>query len=96
MRKLNTTYEEAGLKVNFEKTKHLVISGNEEDLTVDGNVIESCNSYKYLGALISSEGRSRQEINNRIILARQATNKLNSIFWSDEIIKKTKKEFMRR
>lgn len=37
--KLNETYEEASLKINFQKTKDLVIVGRAENLNINGNKI---------------------------------------------------------
>lgn len=90
-RKLHDTYKKWGLKINFDKTKYMVVNGRAQDMQINGNVIKACRKYKYLGTVMSEEGNSREEIAQRIIQAKQATQKLNSILWSEQIHKETKK-----
>lgn len=90
MRKLADTYEANGLKINYKKTKYLVIGGQARDLHIQGQVITKCEEYKYLGSLISSEGNSKMEITSRIGQARQATRTLNSLLWSKNLRNRTK------
>lgn len=91
MRKLTETYEKWGLKINFDKTKYIVVGGNGRDLHIDGKVIKACREYKYLGVLITEEGNCQKEIRNRIIQTKQVTQKLNSLLWSNELRIQTKK-----
>jgi hypothetical protein len=91
MRKLTETYEKWGLKINFDKTKYLVIGGEGKDMDVNGKTVKVCREFKYLGSVISAEGSSRKDINSRIIQGRQAVQKLNSMWWSDQLNKPTKK-----
>jgi hypothetical protein len=57
----------AGLKVNFANTKYLVVGDRQNNnLVINGQVIEVCDDYKYLGVTISGEGSSKQELPNRI------------------------------
>ena len=90
IRKLADTYEENGMKINYQKTKYLVVAGEARDLQVGGHTIQKCDQYKYLGSVITTEGNSRKEITNRIGQARQATQKLNSVLWSKSARKNTK------
>lgn len=60
-------------------------------MDVNGKNIKVCSEYTYLGAVMSMEGNWRRDINNRIIQGKQAIQKLNSIWWSEQIKKPTKK-----
>jgi hypothetical protein len=92
MRKISETYDRAGLKVNFAKTKYLLVGDRQNNnLVINGQVIEVCDDYKYLGVTISGDGSSRKELSNRIGQAKQARNKLNSILCANNIKKQTKK-----
>jgi hypothetical protein len=92
MRKISETYDRAGLKVNVAKTKYLVVGDRQNNnLVINGQVIEVCNDYKYLGVTISGEGSSKKELSNRIGQAKQEINKLNSILWANNIKKQTRK-----
>lgn len=66
IRKLSEVYTTAGLKINFSKTKYLVIGAEGQDIEIDGKVIEYCQEYKYLGTIISKEVDCRKEICNRV------------------------------
>ena len=53
MRKISETYDRHGLKVNFAKTKYLVVEDRQNNnLVINGKVIEVCEDYKYLGVTI--------------------------------------------
>jgi hypothetical protein len=60
-------------------------------LEINGQVIEVCDYYKYLGVTILGEGSSNKELSTRIGQAKQAINKLISIVWANNIKKQTKK-----
>jgi hypothetical protein len=91
MRKISETYDRASLKVNFAKVKYLVVGDrHNNNLVINGQVIEVCDNYKYLGVTISDEGSSKKELSNRIGQAKQAIKKLNSILWTNNIKKQTK------
>lgn len=67
MRKISETYDRASLKVNFAKVKYLVVGDrHNNNLVINGQVIEVCDNYKYLGVTISGEGSSKKELSNRI------------------------------
>jgi hypothetical protein len=92
MRKISETYDRAGLKVNFAKTKYLVVGDRQNNnLVINGQVIEVCDDYKYSGVTILGEGSSKKELLNRIGQAKQAISKLNSTLWANNIKKQTKK-----
>jgi hypothetical protein len=48
LRKLVNTDEKNGLKTNYNKTKYLTVTrGDGNELNVNGNVIKTCDEYKY-------------------------------------------------
>ena len=56
----------------------MVVSKNEGEvikITVDGRIIEQVSSFKYLGSVISEDGRSNKEVITRIALAKEAFNR---------------------
>jgi hypothetical protein len=86
------TYDRAGLEVNLARTKYLVVGDRQNNnLVINGQVIEVGDDYTYLGVIISDEGSSKKELSNRIGQAKRAINKLNSIQWANNIKKQTKK-----
>ena len=68
--------EQYGISINVNKTECLVVTKLETvprlTLFLKGNLIEDTEYFRYLGLLISSNRRSTNEINRRIVLAKQA------------------------
>src|SRR3989441_5769996 len=76
--KLNDTAENFGMKINIQKTKSTVVrwdGGGVVNITVDGKRIEQVKSFKYLGSVITADGRSHSDIKVRIAMAKGAFNK---------------------
>ena len=90
----------AGLKVNAEKTKCMAVSKNtsqqpytEEcslDITVDASPVQQVSHFKYLGAIICSDGTIDRELSSRIQKASGAFNQLDSIWKNRNILNNTK------
>ena len=85
-----------GLDINYEKTEQLVIGREGNDMVLGSNTIRDCVRFKYLGVMITKEGTSNEEIDNKIILGRKAIGKLNSVLWNDKITMKTKQMIFSR
>lgn len=72
-----------GLDMNLKKTVCMVInkSGTIEDLNIKcGEVnIKQVNNYKYLGSIISNDGKCATDINMRITLAKNAFYKMKNV-----------------
>ena len=49
--------------------------GGYVSITVDGQGIEQVKSCKYLGSIISEDGRSHNDVKVRIAMAKEAFNK---------------------
>lgn len=92
LRKLNDAYEKAGFRINVSKIKYLVVGKDlGKSLDLNGQDIEICEQYKYLGTVIVRGGNSRREIYCGMVQARQAIQKLNSLLWSRSVGRTTKK-----
>src|SRR6218665_1015865 len=73
---LNRTAKEYDMKVNIKKTKVMKVSRKGEgviNITIDGE------RFRYLGALITSNGRCETEIKTRIGMAKNAFNQRNEL-----------------
>ena len=64
-------------------TEHLFLPYKPPDISVDGNTVESVNSFVYLGSLQSSDGQCRPDLTRRIGLACAVMTSLKRI-WSDK------------
>jgi len=63
----------SGMEMNVKKTKTLVISksGNTScNITVDNTPVEQVAQYKYLGSLITEDGKCDTDIKTRIGMAK--------------------------
>jgi len=77
MNKLNDTAINYGMKINVQKTKTMVVrwnGGGVVNITVDGKRIEQVKSFKYLGSIITEDGRSDVDVKSRIAMAKDAFN----------------------
>ena len=78
--------EQYGMSINVNKTECLVVTRTKLEtvprltLFLKGNSIKQTEHFRYLGSLISSNGRSTNEIIRRIVLAKQAFIDLGYIF----------------
>src|SRR6218665_2272355 len=72
---LNRTAKEYDMKVNIKKTKVMKASRKGEGLiniTIDGEILEQVEQFRYLGGLITSDGRGETEIKTRIGMTKNA------------------------
>src|SRR6266516_925172 len=82
MNKLNDTAKNFGMKINVQKTKTMVVSwdgGGVVNITIDGQRIEQVKGFKYLGSVITEDGRSHNDVKIRIAIAKDAFNKRKEI-----------------
>ena len=69
-------------RLMFKKTKTMVMckdGGGVVNITTDGQREEQVESFKYLEAIISEDGRSLNDVKTRIALAKDAFNKRNEL-----------------
>ena len=65
MTKLNNRVKDYKMKINGKKTKVMKIGRGEAEevkITINGNELEQVHQFKYLGTLITGDGRSEREI----------------------------------
>jgi hypothetical protein len=75
---LNQHSEESNMKINVKKTKAMRISKSGEgiiSLYLNNQQIEQVKKFKYLGSIITADGRCQEEIRTRISMAKTAFNK---------------------
>ena len=69
MTKLNEVVERYKMRINKNKTKVMKIGkGEQEQLQTEirGNILEQVYQFKYLGSMITEDGRSEKEVRRRI------------------------------
>ena len=81
MVKRNRKSEEAGLKLNIQKTKTMA-SGSITSWQIDGETMETVNEFIFLGSKITADGDCSHEIKRRLLLGRKAMTNLDSILKS--------------
>ena len=75
MHRLSDTAKTYDMKINVKKTKTMVISrerGKTVNIAIDGKLVEQVDRFKYLGVVITDDGRSLQSIKERIGIAKDA------------------------
>ena len=86
--------ERMGLSLNVKKTECMVISKKhinpECSVNIRGDLIKQVQKFKYLGYIITSDGRCSTEIKRRIAIAKDSFTKMKSIFRNHDISMATK------
>ena len=77
MDSLNATALRYGMKINIKKTKVMKVSreGGTINITINGLKIEQVKSFKYLGCILTEDGKCENEIKCRIAQAKEAFSK---------------------
>jgi hypothetical protein len=72
------------MEMNVEKTKVMRISRQPSPvtITVDQKQLENAKCFKYLGSMLTEDGRCTCEIKSRIAMAKAAFNKKRNLFTS--------------
>jgi hypothetical protein len=95
---VNNESEEVGLKINNKKTFTMTISKQQEppacNITLCNQQLQQVDSFKYLGATITSDGRSIGEIKIRIAQAKTAFMDLRKILTSQRITTETRRRVL--
>jgi len=73
-----------GMEINVEKTKVMRISRQPfpVKIIIDQKQLENVESFKYLGSILTNDGRCTCEIKCRIAMAKDAFNKKRTLFTS--------------
>lgn len=90
LQKLNNTLLEYGLRINTNKTKHMIVSKTpiSETLTplsLNNKIIDRVKSYKYLGCWLNENWESEKEIRTRIEIARNTFQKMRKLLTNRKI-----------
>ena len=82
-----------GMEMNVDKTKIMRISRQPFPVTImiDQKQLENLESFKYLGSMLTNDGRCTCEIKSRFATAKTAFNKKRAIFTSTLDLKLRKK-----
>lgn len=89
--KLAKCAAEVGLEININKTK--VMRGNTNNtrpITIGDTSIEDVDKFNYLGSVITKEGGTKDDIDNKLMKARATFGRMWKIWRSSQIAKKTK------
>ena len=81
--------EEAGLKLNIQKTK-IMASSPITSWQIDGETVETVTHFIFLGSKITADGDCSHEIKRCLLLGRKAVINLDSILKSRDITLLTK------
>ena len=79
--KVKEKSEEAGLKLNIQKTK-IMPSNSITSWQIDGETLEIETDFIFLGSKITADGNCSHEIKRCLFLGRKATTNLNNILKS--------------
>ena len=81
--------KEKGLELNSKKTEVMVISRKEEppliNITINSIKLKQRDHFKYLGALVSKDGRNNTEISARIAQAKMTFQKMKTVLTNSHI-----------
>ena len=87
--KVKEESEEAGLKLNIQKTK-IMASGPITSWQIDDETMETVSDFIFSGSKITADGDYSHEIKRRLLLGRKPMTKLSSILKSRDITWPTK------
>ena len=76
--KMKEETEEAGLKLNIQKTK-IMASGHMTSWQIDGETVETVTDFIFLGSKITADGDCSHEIKRHLLLGRKAMTNLDKI-----------------
>ena len=73
-----------GMEMNVEKTKIMIILRQPSSVTImiDQKQLENVKCFKYLGSILTNDGRCMCEIKSKIAMAKAAFNKKKTLFTS--------------
>jgi len=73
-----------GMEMNVEKTKEMRISRQPSPVTImiDQKQLENMDCFKYMGSMLTNDGRCTCEIKSRIAMSKAALSKKKTLFTS--------------
>ena len=93
MTRLNEVTEEYGMKINIKKTKVMVVTKKghrKAKIEIAGQELEQVSHYKYLGSILTEDGRCEKDMKTRLAMAKGTFNDKIAILSSklDQDLKK--------
>lgn len=87
LERISRAGQDHGMRINIGKTKVMKIGKEEGQINValEGIQLEQVKSFKYLGAIVNSEGSTREEIRKRIGMAKLAYTKMKGLLTAKRI-----------
>ena len=92
--KVKKENENAGLKLNIQKTK-IMASGPITSYEIDGETVETVSDFIFLGSKITAAGDCSHEIKRRLLLGRKVMTNLDSILKNRDITLPTKVDLVK-
>ena len=88
--------ERRGLKVTWSKTEYLKIESVDdgEELTLQGEKVKRALNFKYLGSIVSSDGRCEEEVRRTIQAGWMSWKKVSRVLYH-RVIRKMYKSVVR-
>ena len=85
--RLSNSAREYGMEISSEKSKVVVNSGDNTtaQISMNGQELEEVMAFKYLGAMLTKDGRSTEDIKIRLAIATASMAKLNKIWSSKDV-----------
>jgi hypothetical protein len=95
--RVNRAAQQNGLKVNVKKTEVMAISDtqNQTKVVIDGQVLATTDSFKYLGGRYLSQATSDTEVKEKLATARARLTALQPLWKSNQISKPLKAKIIR-
>ena len=87
--KVKEESENAGLKLNIQKTK-IMASGPITSWEIDGETVETVSDFIFGGSKITADGDCSHEVKRHLLLGRKVMTNLHSILKSRDITLPTK------
>jgi len=97
MESLNETCKRYDMKINVNKTNSMVVAkttGKVIDIRIDGQKIQQVKRFKYLGSMITEDGRSIEDVKARIGMAKVAFSNRKELL-SRRMSKTVKKQMIK-
>ena len=89
---LDKTCTDYGMEISSEKSKVMAMGteSTQPEIMVGGKTLEEVESFKYLGAQITKDGRSDTDVKSRLAIATSALAKLQPLLNNKSISIRTK------
>ena len=96
---VNRESEQMGLRINIKKTEVVVASKNPEppncNILINNERIKQSDHFVYLGSMVTQDGRSKQETQRRILLAKNAFKNMKNLLTNSRISAQTRTRALR-